>query len=89
MRTNKMPKTVQRWIDKHQNIIEEVEVDDENFEPETGIYSIWVHLNKGWINSLTDCHSIHEPTAKSFLESASFIKKCECADCNQQEKTNE
>ncbi len=82
MWTSRLPKTVCRWADKNPHIVSNIEVEeDERGARHHGPYSVWVYLKPGWINTLTDCHFIHEATAKYALEVADWIEPCSCDDC--------
>lgn len=43
----------------------------------------WVHLHYGWINTLTETHSVHEDNITQCLKvfKDGFIQPCECAEC--------
>jgi hypothetical protein len=82
MRNSKLPVTVKRWIDANPDIVELVDIEDDEFgNPNEGPWSMWIYFRPGWINTLTECHMIHEPTAKCVLEQVSMIKPCDCDDC--------
>jgi len=76
MKTPKIPKTVQAWLDSNKSIIDSYHTEDDGYgEDHQGDFSIWCYLKKGYINTLKQTHIIHAATAKQFLEEAKYIKK--------------
>lgn len=84
MRNSKLPVTVKRWVDANPHIVESVEIEEDEWgEAHEGPWSMWIYFQPGWINTATECHMIHEPTAKCVLEHATMIKPCDCDDCTE------
>lgn len=81
MHSNKLPKQVQKWVDKHPDMVESIHVELDEFMPEKGPYSIWCYLKAGYI--CEEVHQIHEATAKDFMEQTKKIKVCRCEDCEK------
>ena len=82
MRTSKVPVTIQRWIDKNQDLIDEYWIEQDEFgERHEGPFSIWRFLTHGWINELDGTHLIHEPCVGGFMDRVPLIKPCDCDDC--------
>lgn len=73
-----LPIALRRW--KH--IIEEIE-DYRSQGPDGDGY--WVHLKPGWVNTLTETHSVHEDELKQCVEilAKGFIVQCSCAECER------
>jgi hypothetical protein len=70
----KIPKTIKVWAEKKASLKDGlVWVEYNEFEPCKGSYSLWCNLKEGFIVGATESCFIHEPTAKSFLESAKTI----------------
>ncbi len=54
--------------------IEEVWKEDDGSAFGTA-YAYWATLTDGWINSLDECHSLHEPTVKQLISELRFVKR--------------
>ena len=78
-----LPKTVARWIDANPHIVSDVsiEIDGYGDEQHQGLYSMWVYLKPGYINTRDEVHHMHEGTAKDVLEAKKWIKPCTCNSC--------
>jgi hypothetical protein len=82
MKTNAIPKTIKKWLDKNAHIVHEFHMEEDEWgEEHEGPWSIWVYFKLGWRNELHYEHQIHEPTVKDFMDATLFIKPCDCADC--------
>lgn len=80
MRTSAIPKTIQKWIDKNPEIVDEYWMEDSDPD-EYGDWSIWLYFKYGYINTCSETHCIHESTVKDFFAHVKCIEKCECEEC--------
>ena len=77
-----IPKSLARIVNSP--IVEEVYFDEQDFGETTGPFQLWIYFKYGWINTMTEVHSIHEGTAKEILyQWKNFVKVCECDECNE------
>jgi hypothetical protein len=83
MRTNAIPKTIQRWINANADKVEvtNMEFDEWGGPDGCGDWSIWCWLNDGWKIKGFNTHLIHEATAKDFIEQTKNIVPCNCEEC--------
>ena len=83
MRSSRKLKTVERWIAKHPELVDEhwIEADGYGEADGQGGFSYWIYLNKGYINEACEVHCIHECTAQAVMEMTECIKPCHCEDC--------
>ncbi|MEQ1601290.1 MAG: hypothetical protein HOP04_02110 [Methylophilaceae bacterium] len=83
--TNLIVGNPQNWkvpasLKRYESLIEEIEdyrcqgVDGDGY---------WVHLKPGYINTLTEVHSVHEDNITQCLEvfRSGWVKRCECPEC--------
>lgn len=42
---------------------------------------IWVELKKGYIDSSSDVHAIHEDTVKEIMDRLPAVTECKCKEC--------
>ena len=81
MRNEVIPKTIQKWIEKHPDLVESAHMENDEFDGYSNPCSIWLYLKPGYICTMTETHQVHEATVKDFLSSAGTIEKCECDEC--------
>lgn len=69
MHSEKIPKTLQREIDRHAHKIDSYHMEEDFFgEPGQGSWSIWIGFNPEWECPDMECGTIHEATAKDAIE---------------------
>ena len=72
---NKIPKTIQVWLDKNSEMIDDYHLEDDGYsENHNRPYSIWCCFKPEWINSLTDTGCIHASTVSDFMNETSCIR---------------
>jgi hypothetical protein len=77
MHKNEMPKTVARWLEKNQDKLHAIDIEDTD-PNEHGDYSIWVYFNAGHSREYgwESMHLIHEYTAQDFLTAVKDVRHC-------------
>ena len=72
---NKIPKTIQTWIDKNAEMVDEYHLEDDGYsENHNRPYSIWCYFKPEWINPWTGTGCIHASTVADFLNEAPCIR---------------
>ena len=72
MKKPNMPKTVQQWADRNKEKVEKLFLEQDGAF-DGGDWSIWCYLKTGWVCADMECGTIHEPTAKDFLDKTKSI----------------
>lgn len=83
--TKPLPRTLQKWAAKNPDIFDEGHAEQDGFnerDPENG-WAYWIYFKPGWINTMTETHSIHEDSVRACLEMTKWIRPCECEDCKR------
>jgi hypothetical protein len=86
METNKIPTEIQKWLDNNPEMIDEyfMERDEWGRDDGLGDWSIWLYLERGYINTNCEMHIIHECTVEDFFDNVAFIEECDCEDCEEE-----
>ena len=75
MRSNKIPKTLRAELQRHADKIDEYWMEEDEFEPELGDWSIWVYLKPEFENGYDPgLGCIHEATAKDAIAALRMIQ---------------
>jgi len=67
MHTSQIPKTLAQAIKRHESRIEEFWMEEDDFEPSLGSWSIWIYLRPEY-ESEPGLGLIHEATARDAIE---------------------
>ena len=67
MRSNRIPNTLLRALERHANHIEEFWMEEDGFQPELGDWSIWIYLRPEY-ESDPGLGLVHESTARDAIE---------------------
>ena len=77
----KLPKSIQALRAKHPDKIDDAFTERDYGGDNISGWSIWVYLKRGWINTATETHSIHEDNVREVMKMWKMVKPCECNDC--------
>ena len=74
MQSNKIPKGLKKALEHNAEKIESYHMEHDDFgNVHEGPWSIWIYLKNGYISTLMDCGTIHEPTAKKAIEGFKYV----------------
>lgn len=66
-----IPATLKRFAAKIDSIDDERQADN----------GYWVNLKRGYIDTESGCHAIHEDTLYACATRFGFVQECKCEDC--------
>jgi len=75
MKSNRIPKTLARELERHAHEIEEYWMEEDCFEPEAGDWSIWIYLTPEFENGYDPgLGIIHEATARDSIDALRHVQ---------------